>query len=99
MSTSTTSNKLFTLVSCVALAGGVIASGPFPNLGQMAQNSTALRVVDRFLLHEDLDGWGLMNAATNVLWHDERATAATLSWNEYVSTGLVEYALGQPRSN
>lgn len=31
------------------LAGGVIASGPFPNLSQMAQNSTALRVVDRFL--------------------------------------------------
>lgn len=57
------------------------------------------RVVDRFLLHEDLDGWGLMNAATNVLWHDEKATAATLSWNEYVSTGLVEYALGQPRAN
>lgn len=57
------------------------------------------RVVDRFLLHEELDGWGLLNAATNVLWHDEKATAATLSWNEYVSTGLVEYALGQPRSN
>ncbi|HEX9953460.1 MAG TPA: DUF932 domain-containing protein [Rubricoccaceae bacterium] len=57
------------------------------------------RVVDRFLLHESLDGWGLMNAATNVLWHDERATAATLSWNEYVATGLAEYALGQPRSN
>ena len=57
------------------------------------------RVVDRFLLHEDLDGWGLLNAATNVLWHDEKATASTLSWNEYASTGLVEYALGQPRSN
>lgn len=31
------------------LAGGVIASGPFPNLSHIAQNSTALRVVDRFL--------------------------------------------------
>lgn len=28
------------------LAGGVIASGPFPNLGQIAQRSTALRVID-----------------------------------------------------
>lgn len=28
------------------LAGGVIASGPFPNLGQIAQKSTALRVID-----------------------------------------------------
>jgi S1-C subfamily serine protease len=31
------------------LAGGVIASGPFPNLSQLAQRSTALRIVDGFL--------------------------------------------------
>jgi S1-C subfamily serine protease len=31
------------------LAGGVIAAGPFPNLAQLAQRSTALRVVDAFL--------------------------------------------------
>lgn len=31
------------------LAGGVIASGPFPNLAQLAQRSTALRVVDSVL--------------------------------------------------
>jgi S1-C subfamily serine protease len=31
------------------LAGGVIASGPFQTLSQIAQNSTALRVVDAFL--------------------------------------------------
>jgi uncharacterized membrane protein required for colicin V production len=31
------------------LAGGVIASGPFPTLGAYAQKSTALRVVDAFL--------------------------------------------------
>jgi S1-C subfamily serine protease len=31
------------------LAGGVIASGPFPNLGQLAQRSTALRIIDGFL--------------------------------------------------
>ncbi len=31
------------------LAGGVIASGPFPTLSQLAQTSTALRVIDAFL--------------------------------------------------
>lgn len=31
------------------LAGGVIASGPFPALSKIAQTSTALRVVDAFL--------------------------------------------------
>jgi S1-C subfamily serine protease len=31
------------------LAGGVIASGPFPTLSQIAQNSTALRIVDGYL--------------------------------------------------
>jgi S1-C subfamily serine protease len=31
------------------LAGGVIASGPFPTLSQIAQKSTALRIVDGFL--------------------------------------------------
>jgi S1-C subfamily serine protease len=31
------------------LAGGVVASGPFPNLSQIAQKSTVLRVVDGFL--------------------------------------------------
>jgi S1-C subfamily serine protease len=33
----------------VWLTGGVIASGPFPTLGKMAQTSTALRFVDAFL--------------------------------------------------
>lgn len=52
------------------LAGGVIASGPFPNLSQVAQKSTALRVIDGFLppptaivlgLGQILDDSGLPN--------------------------------------
>jgi S1-C subfamily serine protease len=52
------------------LAGGVIASGPFPNLAQLAQRSVALRVVDEFLpppteivleLGQILDDSGLPN--------------------------------------
>jgi S1-C subfamily serine protease len=52
------------------LAGGVIASGPFPNLSQLAQRSTALRIVDGVLpppteivlgLGQVLDDTGLPN--------------------------------------
>ena len=52
------------------LAGGVIASGPFPNLAQVAQRSVALRVVEQFLpppteivleLGQILDDSGLPN--------------------------------------
>jgi S1-C subfamily serine protease len=52
------------------LAGGVIASGPFPNLSQLAQRSTALRIVDSLLpppteivlgLGQVLDDTGLPN--------------------------------------
>ncbi len=57
------------------------------------------RTVDRFLEHEALDGFGLLNAATNVLWHDERQSAANARWNEYATTALVRYALGSERLN
>ena len=57
------------------------------------------QTVDRLLGHEELTGWGLMNAATHVLWHAERPTTATYLHNEAASSALVEYALGQPRSN
>lgn len=53
------------------------------------------RTVDRFLEHEALDGFGLLNAATHVLWHDERQTASNARWNEYASTALVRYGLGE----
>jgi S1-C subfamily serine protease len=52
------------------LAGGVLASGPFPNLSQLAQRSTALRIVDAILpppteivlgLGQVLDDTGLPN--------------------------------------
>jgi len=52
------------------LAGGVIASGPFPNLSELAQRSTALRIVDSVLpppteivlaLGQVLDDTGLPN--------------------------------------
>lgn len=57
------------------------------------------KTMDRFLLAEQLDGFGLLNAATNVLWHEERPTASMFGWNEYAASGLVSYALGAERTN
>ena len=51
------------------------------------------KVLDRFLLHEELDGFGLLNAATAVTWHTPKATAAALEHNEYATERLVHYAL------
>lgn len=53
------------------------------------------KTMDRLLQHETLDGFGLLNAGTNVLWHDERPSASSFAWNEYVTSGLVEHALGE----
>lgn len=52
------------------------------------------KTMDRLLLHEELSGWGLLNAVTNVTWHAEKATAADLQHNEYAVAGLLEHALG-----
>jgi hypothetical protein len=52
------------------------------------------RMVDRFLSAEELSGWGLLNAGTNVAWHaGERSTAADLAHNEAITSGLVRYAM------
>ena len=57
------------------------------------------KVVDRFLAHEEETGWGLMNAATNVLWHAEKPTQATYAHNEAATSALVKYALSADRLN
>ena len=68
----------------------VLASMPVSLWGQ---------VVDRFLSAEELTGWGLLNAATNVLWHAEKATSATYMHNEAATSALVKYALSGERRN
>ena len=55
--------------------------------------------MDRFLEHESLDGFGLLNAVTNVTWHAARPTAAAYAHNEYATSALVRYALGADRAN
>ena len=49
------------------------------------------KIVDQLLLHEDLTGWGLMNAATAVLWHAEKATASDFAHNETITSALLSY--------
>lgn len=51
------------------------------------------KTIDRFLAHEQLDGFGLLNAVTNVTWHDPNPSASTYRHNEYATQQLVRYAL------
>lgn len=68
----------------------VLASMPVSLWGQ---------TIDRFLAHEELTGWGLLNAATQILWHAEKPTSATYAHNEAVTSALVKYALSADRLN
>ena len=72
------------------IRAGALATMPVSLWGQ---------TLDRLLAHEELTGWGLLNAATNVLWHAERPTAATYAHNESASSALVKYALSADRLN
>jgi hypothetical protein len=67
----------------------VLASMPVTLWGQ---------TVDRLLASEELTGWGLLNAATNVLWHADKPTQATYSHNEAVTSALVKYGLVDRRN-
>lgn len=57
------------------------------------------RVVDRYLLEEELSGWGLLNAATAVTWHSDRPTVSDFRHNEYAVSSLIEHALDGSRIN
>ena len=47
-------------------------------------------VVDRFLLGEpDITAWDMLNAGTNVLWHKEKPTKASLDQNAYLTEGVI----------
>lgn len=53
------------------------------------------KVVDRYLLEEELTGWGLLNAGAHVLWHNESTTIQDFNHNEYVTGGLIQYATSE----
>ncbi|HMB93583.1 MAG TPA: DUF932 domain-containing protein, partial [Rhodothermales bacterium] len=50
------------------------------------------KMMDQYLLNEELTGWGLLNAGTNVCWHNEKGTISDFGHNEYLTSGLVEHA-------
>lgn len=60
----------------------------FPQFG----DALVGRIMRRYAEAEEPTLFGLMQAGTNVLWHDPKQTAASWSHNDALVTGLVEYA-------
>jgi len=70
-----------------ALRSDVLSSVPITLWG---------KTVDRYLLHEEHTGWGLLNAGTNIVWHKGRSMR-DFTHNETFTQGLIRYA--QDHSN
>lgn len=51
------------------------------------------KVVDRYLLAEDHTAWGLLNAGTNICWHNEKGTVQDFNHNEYITSSMINYAM------
>ena len=62
--------------------------GLFPQFG----DSLVGKVMRRYAESEEPTLFGLMQAGTNVLWHDPKQSAASWGHNDALVTGLVEYA-------
>lgn len=50
------------------------------------------KIIDQYLLNEEPTAWGLLNAGTNVTWHNENGSAQDFAHNEAVVTGPLHYA-------
>ena len=50
------------------------------------------KITRRYVEHEEPTLYGLLQAGTQVLWHDPKQTASSWSHNDAFVTGLVEYA-------
>ena len=51
-------------------------------------------ITDRFLdpngnYYSDTNGWGLLNSATDVLWHKEKPTLASYNHNAIITDGII----------
>ena len=62
--------------------------GLFPQMG----DSIVGKVTRRYVDHEEPTLFGLMQAGTNVFWHNPKQTASDWAHNDAFVTGLVEYA-------
>ena len=71
------------------------------NLGKIRHNylkdiptGTWGEITDSFLdpegeYHADTNGWGLLNSATDILWHKEKPTLASYNHNAIITDGLI----------
>ena len=60
----------------------------FPQFG----DALVGKVMRRYAEHEEATLFGLMQAGTNVLWHDPKQSAASWAHNDALVSGLVQYA-------
>jgi len=53
------------------------------------------KAMDQYLTAEEHTGWGLLNAGTELVWHEDngRATMSDFRYNETFTQGLIRYAL------
>ena len=42
-----------------------------------------------FIYDSDTNGWGLLNSATDVLWHKKKPTLASYNQNATITDGLI----------
>jgi hypothetical protein len=54
------------------------------------------KVVDRFLSHEQHNGFGLLDACTRIFWHNGKQSYSDYNNNSYATDGLIEYAASLP---
>ena len=56
--------------------------------------STWGKIMDKFLCEEEYNkhrGWDLLNASTNILWHNKKQTMADFNMNGYIVQGMCDY--------
>ena len=81
-------NKLLTTVNTEDLA--LIRKKYLPNL----PTNTFGKIMDEYLIKDEYKttAWDLTNAATSVLWHNDRPTVTDYKHNQYVVDQMFEYA-------
>jgi hypothetical protein len=56
--------------------------------------STWGKIMDKFLCEQEYNkhrGWDLLNASTNILWHNKKQTMADFNMNGYIVQGMCDY--------
>ena len=60
----------------------------FPKLG----HSIMGKILDQYVEKEEPTLYGLLNAGTNIFWHNRKMTASDFNNNDQFVSGLLEYA-------